>query len=84
LYFYEVGADRIFISVGCIDPEYLIGEQAEGGKYQGGYGYALASTSGDNVWCENEIAGVTAGWAGRTGKRWARNVRDGIRVDSKL
>ncbi|KAK6201799.1 hypothetical protein LQW54_009378 [Pestalotiopsis sp. IQ-011] len=82
LYFWEEGSDKIFISVGCVDQEYLVGGE-------GGYGFALASTSGDNVFCENEIPGVTAGWVGRTGKRWARNVRDGVRavdgfVSSKL
>ncbi|ETS78458.1 hypothetical protein PFICI_10520 [Pestalotiopsis fici W106-1] len=88
LYFWEEGDDKIFISVGCVDPEYLVGEP---GKHDGGYGYALASTSGDNVFCENEIPGVTAGWIGKTGKRWAKNVRDGVRAaipgtrhDSKL
>lgn len=67
LYWRDEKSDEVEFAVGTVDPEYLIGEK---GKHDG-YGYALANCSGHNIFCENEITGVTDGRIGKTGKRWA-------------
>lgn len=75
----------IDISAGSIDPVYLVGpsDDPEVGKTdvegeqvpKGGYGLVLAGGYGTNVWCSNEIKGVTDGLAavgvGR-GQRYAQ------------
>lgn len=43
------------MAIGSIDPEFLFGEGTDGE----GFGFALANGKGNNVWCANEIRGVT-------------------------
>lgn len=74
LYWRDESREDIDISVGCVDPEYLVGES---GKHAG-FGLALANCSGSNVFCENEIKGVTDAWIGKRGNRWAKGSKDGI------
>lgn len=74
LYWQEETSDELEFAVGTVDPEFLVGEE---GKHDG-YGYALANCSGDNIFCANEIQGVTDGWIGKTGKRWATTTAAAI------
>ncbi|KAM0813003.1 putative CENP-V/GFA domain-containing protein [Seiridium cardinale] len=74
LYWKRESSDNLALGVGTVDPEYLIGDD----NNPNGYGYALASCSGPNVFCENEIIGVTKGLVGKTGNRWAKDDDDGI------
>lgn len=63
----------IDVSVGTIDPLFLVGpsDDPEVGKTdvdgqqvpEGGYGSILAGGYGRNLWCSNEIKGVTDGLA---------------------
>ncbi|KAI0138061.1 glutathione-dependent formaldehyde-activating GFA [Hypoxylon sp. NC0597] len=70
LYWRDESREDIEIAVGCVDPEYL----AE-------FGFALANASGNNVWCQNEIKGVTDGMIGKErGAKWATNSEEGIRM----
>lgn len=73
LYWREEARDTIELAVGCFDPEFLFG----GAR---GYGLALAGMTGDNVFCENEIPGVTDEWIGRRGRRWMKGSEDGIKA----
>jgi hypothetical protein len=59
-----------------VDPEFLLGS-AQGGK---GYGFALANASGNNVWCENQIAGVTDNVPGLRGVRMAKSSEIGEKM----
>lgn len=75
------------ISVGTIDPLYLIGpsDDPEVGKTdvegqevpKGGYGLILAGGYGRNLWCVNEIKGVTDGLAAVGVGRGERSSQDG-------
>lgn len=57
------------MAVGTVDPEFL-----------SDFGFALANTAGDNVWCENEIKGVTDGMIGKErGIKWATDSK-GVRM----
>ncbi|KAI8632941.1 glutathione-dependent formaldehyde-activating enzyme [Xylariaceae sp. FL1651] len=51
LYWRDESCEQYELAVGCIDPEWLVGKE--------GFGFALANMSGPNVWCQNEIPGVT-------------------------
>ncbi|KAI3320809.1 glutathione-dependent formaldehyde-activating enzyme [Xylariaceae sp. AK1471] len=55
LYWREESHQEIEIAIGCIDPEWLVGEEGK----SDGFGFALANMAGPNVWCQNEIPGVT-------------------------
>jgi hypothetical protein len=60
-----------------VDPEYLVGEK---GKHDG-FGFALANGNSHNVWCQNEIKGVTDEMvAKQRGTKWAMSSEDGIRM----
>ena len=67
--------------MGCIDPGFLFngsdhdGEQkGKGSKENGGFGFALANMAGANVWCRNEIPGVTDFMIGKErGMKFAGN-----------
>ncbi|KAI2781443.1 Mss4-like protein [Daldinia loculata] len=48
LYWRDESLEDVALAVGCVDPEYL-----------SKFGFALANSSGHNVWCQNEIKGVT-------------------------
>jgi hypothetical protein len=75
------------ISVGTIDPLYLVGpsDDPEVGKEdvdgeevpKGGYGLVLAGGYGRNLWCSNEIKGVTDGLAAVGVGRGKRSAQDG-------
>ncbi|KAI1501883.1 glutathione-dependent formaldehyde-activating GFA [Biscogniauxia marginata] len=72
LYWRDELRDDIALAVGCVDPEVLVGE---------GYGFALANMKGHNVWCENEIKGITDEMIGNnSGVKWARNSEDGAQM----
>jgi hypothetical protein len=75
LYWRDESLDDIELAVGCFDPEFLIGEEGKSG-----YGLALANMSGNNVYCENEIPGVTDGWIGRRGERWLKGSSYGVKA----
>ncbi|KAI2617101.1 glutathione-dependent formaldehyde-activating GFA [Hypoxylon sp. NC1633] len=58
--------DSMGIAVGTVDPEFL-----------SEFGFALANTSGNNLFCENEIKGVTDGWVGKErGIKYVKNSED--------
>ncbi|KAI1448977.1 glutathione-dependent formaldehyde-activating GFA [Annulohypoxylon stygium] len=70
LYWRDESCNTLALAVGTVDPEFL-----------SEYGFALANASGDNVWCENEIKGVTDGMIGKErGVKWARSSEEGIRM----
>ncbi|KAI1454087.1 glutathione-dependent formaldehyde-activating GFA [Annulohypoxylon moriforme] len=70
MYWRDESCDDIALAVGTVDAEFL-----------SKYGFALASMSGGNVWCQNEIKGVTDGMIGKErGTKWAKNSEDGIRM----
>jgi hypothetical protein len=80
LYWQSVKGDDIEITVGCVDPEFLFGDEEqkerskdnEGGE--GNFGFALANMAGANVWCRNEIPGVTDFMIGKErGTKFAGN-----------
>ncbi|KAI0885951.1 glutathione-dependent formaldehyde-activating GFA [Annulohypoxylon maeteangense] len=69
LYWRDESLDEVAVAVGTVDPEYL-----------SKYGFALASAS-DNLWCENEIKGVTDVMIGKErGIRWARSSEEGVKM----
>ncbi|XXH05897.1 hypothetical protein Hte_012339 [Hypoxylon texense] len=70
LYWRDEARGDVEIAVGCVDPEFL-----------SRYGFALANASGNNVWCENEIRGVTDGFVGGNGRgiKWARSSEEALR-----
>lgn len=69
LYWRHESRDEIAMAVGTVDPEFL-----------SDFGFALANTAGDNVWCENEIKGVTDGMIGKErGIKWATDSK-GVRM----
>lgn len=75
------------ISVGTIDPLYLVGpsDDPEVGTTdvdghevpEGGYGAILAGGYGRNLWCSNEIKGVTGGIGAVGVGRGKRSSQDG-------
>lgn len=66
LYWREEARDDLGLSVGCVDPEYL-----------SKFGFALANSAGHNVWCENEIKGVTDRLIEKgRGTKWARSSEE--------
>ncbi|KAI1779357.1 glutathione-dependent formaldehyde-activating GFA [Hypoxylon cercidicola] len=68
LYWRNESHDDIEIAVGCVDPEFL-----------SEFGFALANASGNNVWCRNEIKGVTDRFVGTDrGVKWATSSEEGI------
>ncbi|KAI0169778.1 glutathione-dependent formaldehyde-activating GFA [Hypoxylon sp. FL1284] len=70
LYWRDESRDDVEIAVGCVDPECL----AE-------YGFALANASGNNVWCQNEIPGVSDRFVGTDrGVKWATSSEEGVRM----
>ncbi|XDG07663.1 hypothetical protein ABKA04_007278 [Annulohypoxylon sp. FPYF3050] len=70
MYWRNESHDTLVLAIGTVDPEFL-----------SEYGFALANASGDHVWCENEIKGVTDEMIGKDrGIKWAKNDRDGIRM----
>ncbi|KAH8907419.1 glutathione-dependent formaldehyde-activating GFA [Coniochaeta sp. PMI_546] len=78
LYWRDVRRPDLEIAVGSVDPEYLVGD-AEG--KEPGYGFALANCCSHNVFCSNEIKGVTDGLPGKgRGIRWATSSEDGVRM----
>ncbi|KAH8198383.1 hypothetical protein TruAng_007480 [Truncatella angustata] len=66
LHWKEDESREVYVSVACVDPEFL--RDGEGG----GYGYALANSSRGHIYCENEIRGVNEGWVGKKENRWER------------
>ncbi|KAI1842639.1 hypothetical protein JX265_000317 [Neoarthrinium moseri] len=74
VYWRDESQEEVYMTIGCIDPEYLMGEE---GKTEG-FGFALVNGSGDNVFCENELKGVREGWVGKTGKRWQKGTSYGV------
>ncbi|KAL7621317.1 hypothetical protein AAE478_008638 [Parahypoxylon ruwenzoriense] len=72
LYWREESQDNLALAVGSVDPEFLVA---------GGFGFALANCSSNNVWCQNEIKGVTDGVIGKErGVKWATSSEEGIRM----
>ncbi|OTB03953.1 hypothetical protein M426DRAFT_59427 [Hypoxylon sp. CI-4A] len=70
LYWHDESTGRIDITVGCVDPEFL-----------SDFGFALANCAGNNVWCINEIKGVTDGMIGKErGVKFARSGDEGVRM----
>ncbi|KAI1392304.1 glutathione-dependent formaldehyde-activating GFA [Hypoxylon trugodes] len=70
LYWRDESRQDIALAVGGVDPEFL-----------SKFGFALANASGNNVWCENEIKGVTDGLVGKQrGVKWARSSEEGVRM----
>ncbi|KAI2469734.1 glutathione-dependent formaldehyde-activating GFA [Annulohypoxylon bovei var. microspora] len=70
LYWRDESFDHLALAVGTVDPEFL-----------SEYGFALANTSADNVWCQNEIKGVTDGMVGKErGIKWATSSEEGIKM----
>ncbi|KAI1212696.1 glutathione-dependent formaldehyde-activating GFA [Annulohypoxylon truncatum] len=70
LYWRDESRDDVALAVGTVDPEFL-----------SEYGFALANASGDNVWCQNEIKGVTDGMIGKErGIKWATSSKEGIKM----
>ncbi|GKT42487.1 uncharacterized protein ColSpa_02668 [Colletotrichum spaethianum] len=73
------------LAVGCIDPEFLFGEERRArdeedgsgakGTRDEGFGRALAGAR-THVWCANEVAGVTDGML--RGKKMERDTRHGV------
>ncbi|KAK4189507.1 Mss4-like protein [Podospora australis] len=66
----DASQDGLYLAVGSIDEEFLVGENA--------YGEALVNGGGKHIWCENEIKGVTDGGrvellGGKRGERVAGN-----------
>ncbi|SPO03248.1 uncharacterized protein DNG_05930 [Cephalotrichum gorgonifer] len=54
------GYDYVCIAVGTVDALYLFGEGADGVVVpKEGFGRALVNGLGPNLWCKNEIKGVT-------------------------
>lgn len=52
--------DYMCIAVGTVDALYLFGEGADGADVpKEGFGRALVNGLGPNLWCKNEIKGVT-------------------------
>ncbi|CAJ2504101.1 Uu.00g114950.m01.CDS01 [Anthostomella pinea] len=77
LYWRDESSNTVDLAVGCVDPELLVGEGEEGV----GFGFALANMAGANIWCRNEIRGVTDGMVGRErGSRWAERSVDGVKM----
>ncbi|KAI1104566.1 glutathione-dependent formaldehyde-activating GFA [Jackrogersella minutella] len=68
LYWRDESEDVIAFAVGSVDPEFL-----------SEFGFALANCSANNVWCQNEIKGVTDGIVKR-GVKWATSSKEGIRM----
>lgn len=74
------------VSAGTIDPVYLVGpsDDPEVGKTdadghevpKGGYGSILAGGYGRNLWCSNEIKGVTDELAAVGVRRGKRSLQD--------
>ncbi|KAI0847621.1 Mss4-like protein [Daldinia vernicosa] len=63
LYWRDESREDVEIAVGCVDPEYL-----------SEFGFALANSSGHNVWCQNEIKGVTDHILNKgRGIKWSKN-----------
>lgn len=82
LYWRDLRRDDLEISVGSVDPEFLVGKK-RGGDGEGGegYGFALANCCSHNVFCGNEIKGVTDGLPGRVrGIRWVGSSEEGVRM----
>ncbi|KAI1379684.1 hypothetical protein F4677DRAFT_407235 [Hypoxylon crocopeplum] len=70
LYWRDESRDDIGISVGCVDQEFL-----------SEFGFALANISGNNVWCQNEIKGVTDRIIGmERGTKWATSSEEGVKM----
>lgn len=65
-----------------MDPEFIVGKKGEEeGEEEEGYGFALANCCSHNVFCGNEIAGVTDGFPGRgRGIRWVGSSEEGVRM----
>ncbi|ORY60576.1 glutathione-dependent formaldehyde-activating GFA, partial [Pseudomassariella vexata] len=56
LYWADGKGDEVGLAVGTVDPEFLVGD---GEKGEDVFAFALANTCGANLFCENEIKGVT-------------------------
>lgn len=70
LYWRDESRDDLELAVGTVDAE-LLSE----------FGFALANASGNNVWCQNEIKGVTDGIVGKErGVKWATSSEEGTRM----
>ncbi|WYZ39286.1 hypothetical protein EsH8_III_001200 [Colletotrichum jinshuiense] len=78
------GDDTLDLAVGCIDPEFVFGEErVPGGEGAGrkryeGFGRALAGAT-THLWCANEIAGVTDRML--RGKKMERTSTHGVVLD---
>ena len=60
IYYKPDDGDYVSIAVGTVDALYLFGEGADGvGVPKEGFGRALVNGLGPNLWCKNEIKGVT-------------------------
>ncbi|KAI0547183.1 Mss4-like protein [Xylaria curta] len=75
LYWRNIAADRIGVTVGTIDPLFLFGEGADGKQVpQEGFGRVLSHAEGGHLWCDNEIQGVTDKMEFlKSGIRWANS-----------
>ncbi|KAI0119056.1 Mss4-like protein [Daldinia grandis] len=63
LFWRDESREDVELAVGCVDPEYL-----------SEFGFALANSSGHNVWCQNEIKGVTDHFLNKErGIKWSEN-----------
>lgn len=71
------GCDTLDLAVGCVDPEFLFGEEQVPGAGEGSerFGRALAGAS-THMWCANEIAGVTDGML--RGRKIERDSKHGV------
>lgn len=86
LFWMKDNSSLVYLSVGNIDPIFLVGRSDDGevgtvdvgGQRvpEGGYGLVLAGGYGRNFWCSNEMTGVTDNLVtvgvGR-GKRWPQD-----------
>ncbi|KAL2112255.1 hypothetical protein VUR80DRAFT_8210 [Thermomyces stellatus] len=58
--YYKHDEGNVCVAVGTVDPLYLFGEGADGVEVpKEGFGRALVNGLGPNLWCKNEIKGVT-------------------------
>lgn len=58
--YYKADGGNVCVALGTVDPLYLFGEGADGVEVPAeGFGRALLSGLGENLWCKNEIKGVT-------------------------
>ncbi|KAK8073686.1 Mss4-like protein [Apiospora phragmitis] len=82
LYWRDEKRDDVELALGSVDPEFLVGGGGGGGDGPStGYGFALANCSGQNVFCGNEIKGVTDGYAvNQRGARWVKSSEHGARM----